>query len=183
MSHGVHIVINARADSFLSSSFSSLQEKIEDAILRARADVEAGADCIYPIGPGDDETLSLLRERITAPLNVLASPKASGLADLHRLGINRVSFGPYIFRSCLSKFVGIAEELKGFGKYECFAKNSLLGADVSKFLISGKEQEMYSGQKLGVRYAECRDRYRLPQLTSATAATTHVDVARQPTSP
>ena len=143
VSHGVHIIINARADSFLSSSFSSLQEKIEDAILRARAYVEAGADCIYPIGPGDDETLSLLRERITAPLNVLASPKASGLADLHRLGINRVSFGPYIFRSCLSKFVGIAEELKGFGKSSCFAKNSLLGADVSKFLISGKEQEMY----------------------------------------
>lgn len=147
--HGVHIVINARVDSFLSNSFSSQQEKIENAILRAKAYVEAGADCIYPIGPGDQETLSLLRERITAPLNVLASPKALGLADLHRLGINRVSFGPYVFRSCLSKFIGIAEELKGFGKYECFTENSLSGTDVSKFLISGKEQEMYSSPKAG----------------------------------
>jgi 2-methylisocitrate lyase-like PEP mutase family enzyme len=144
--HGLHIVINARVDSFLSSSFSSSQEKIEDAILRAKAYAGAGADCIYPIGPGDRETLSLLRERIKAPLNVLASPKALGLADLYKLGINRVSFGPYIFRSCLAKFVGIVDELKRFGKYECFAENSVSGTDVRKFLILGKEPKRPSSQ-------------------------------------
>lgn len=143
--HGVHLVINARVDSFISSGLDSKQEKIEQAILRAQAYVEAGADCIYPIGPGDRETLGILRERITAPLNVLASPKALGLAELQRLGINRVSFGPHIFRSCLAKFVGITEELKKFGNYESFAQYSLSGADVSNFLISGKEQEVYGG--------------------------------------
>lgn len=137
--HDVHLVINARVDSFLSNSFGSQEEKIEEAVARAKAYVEAGADCIYPIGPGDLETVSQLRQRIPAPLNILASPKAIGLAELHRLGINRVSFGPFIFRACLSKFVAIAEELKNSGDYACFAENSLSGADVRKFLVAGKE--------------------------------------------
>jgi phosphoenolpyruvate phosphomutase-like protein/transmembrane secretion effector len=72
---------------------------------RAQSYVEAGADCIYPIGPGDRETLSQLRARITAPINVFASPKALALTDLHQLGINRVSFGPQVFRSCLSNLL------------------------------------------------------------------------------
>lgn len=147
--HGLHIVINARVDSFLSGNFNSSQAKMEDAILRAKAYVGAGADCIYPIGPGDRETLSLLRQRIKAPLNVLASPKALGLADLHQLGINRVSFGPYIFRSCLAKFVGIVDELRRFGKYECFAEITLSGTDMDKFLIVGKESKRQSNQRAG----------------------------------
>ncbi|MEM7033722.1 MAG: isocitrate lyase/phosphoenolpyruvate mutase family protein, partial [Chloroflexota bacterium] len=104
---GLHLVINARVDSFISGDFQSDHERIEDAIMRANLYTEAGADCIYPIGPGDSETLTVLREQISSPLNVLASPNALSLTDLHSLGINRVSFGPFIFRSCLSKFVNI----------------------------------------------------------------------------
>lgn len=137
--YGVHLVVNARVDSFFLDSLGSGQEKLEDAVARANAYVEAGADCIYPIGPGDMETVSLLRQRIIAPLNILATPNAVSLADLQRLGINRVSFGPFIFRSLLAKFVGIADELKDFGAYASFAENSMSGKDVAKFLISGKE--------------------------------------------
>lgn len=136
---GLHLVVNARADSFFSSSFKSEEEKIEDAIRRAKLYAKAGADCIYPIGASDRETLIALRKRISSPLNVLASPKAPGLTELHHLGINRVSFGPYIFRSCLSKMVGIFDELKRFGEYDCFAKSILSGNEVSQFLIPGKE--------------------------------------------
>ena len=140
----LHLVINARVDSFLSDGFNSQQERIENAVVRAQSYIEAGADCIYPIGPGDRETLIQLRGRIAAPINVFASPKALRLTDLHQMGINRVSFGPQVFRSCLSKFVDITAELKNLGTYECFAERSLTGKDVRKFLISGKEQETYS---------------------------------------
>ncbi|HLO28157.1 MAG TPA: isocitrate lyase/phosphoenolpyruvate mutase family protein, partial [Anaerolineales bacterium] len=77
--HDLHLVINARVDSFLSDSFNSREERIEEAIQRAKSYVEAGADCIYPIGPGDPETLSQLRERSAAPINVFASPRALAL--------------------------------------------------------------------------------------------------------
>jgi 2-methylisocitrate lyase-like PEP mutase family enzyme len=137
--HDLHLVINARVDSFLSDSFNSREERIEEAVRRAKSYIESGADCIYPIGPGDLETLGQLRERITAPINIFASPKALSLRDLHQLGINRVSFGPQVFRSCVTKFVSITAELKNLGTYECFAAGSLTGKDVSKFLISGKE--------------------------------------------
>ena len=126
-SHDLHLVINARVDSFLSDSFSSREERVEVAIQCARSYVEAGADCIYPIGPGDLETLSQLRKRIFAPIDIFASPEDINLKDLQQLGINRVSFGPQVFRSCLSKFVGITAELKGLGNYECFAEGSLTG--------------------------------------------------------
>ncbi|MBK9925741.1 MAG: isocitrate lyase/phosphoenolpyruvate mutase family protein [Anaerolineales bacterium] len=137
--YGVHLVINARVDSFFLDSLGAGQEKLEDAVARANAYAEAGADCIYPIGPGDRETVSLLRQRIVVPLNILATPNAVSLTDLQRLGINRVSFGPFIFRSLLAKFVRIADELKDFGPYSVFAEQSMSGKDVTKFLISGKE--------------------------------------------
>lgn len=142
--HDLDLVINARVDTFISSDQSSHAEKIEQTILRAQAYVNAGADCIYPIGPGDRATLDVLRARIAAPLNILALPNALGLTELESLGINRVSFGPQIFHSCLAKFVGIAEELARAGNYARFAEQSLSGADVKKFLLAGKEQALYS---------------------------------------
>src|SRR5262249_59279064 len=54
--HGVHLVIDARVDSFVAPSFVDGQRAIEEAAVRARAYAAAGADCIYPIGPGDEAT-------------------------------------------------------------------------------------------------------------------------------
>lgn len=139
--HDLHLVINARVDSFLSDSFDSREERIGEAIQRAKSCVEPGAACIYPIGQGNHETLSQLRERIAAPINVFAWPRALALSELHQLGINRMSFGPQVFRSCLSKFVGITAEMKRLGNYECFAEGSFTGKEVGKFLISGREPE------------------------------------------
>lgn len=136
---GVPLVINARVDSFIRDGFGSTEERIDEAVERARLYVTAGADCIYPIGPGDLATLTALRERISAPLNILASPNAISLAEMQRLGINRVSFGAYVFRACLAKFAGIAETLKGHGPYDGLAEHTLTGAEVRKFLIDGKE--------------------------------------------
>jgi 2-methylisocitrate lyase-like PEP mutase family enzyme len=136
---GIHLVINARVDSFLSNLFSSLQELVEDAVMRASAYITAGADCIYPIGPGDATTIIELRRRISGPLNTLAKPSAAPLAVLHHIGINRVSFGPFIFRSCLKKFMDIIEALQEHTGYECFADQMASGSDLKPFLIQEAE--------------------------------------------
>jgi AhpD family alkylhydroperoxidase len=70
---GVHLVINARTDSFVSFSFTNKEEAAEEAVARAKAFSEAGADCFYPIGPGDEATVRLLRARIESPINILGS--------------------------------------------------------------------------------------------------------------
>ncbi|HND49943.1 MAG TPA: isocitrate lyase/phosphoenolpyruvate mutase family protein, partial [Anaerolineales bacterium] len=93
---GIHLVINARADSFFAEGFSSDEERIEDVITRLTAYTAAGADSVYPVGRGDKETLAILRKRLFAPINVLATAKTASLKELQELGINRVSFGPYI---------------------------------------------------------------------------------------
>lgn len=136
---GIHLVINARADSFFADGFSSDEERIEDVVTRLNAYTKAGADCVYPVGRGDKETLRILRARISAPINVLATTKAASLKDLHGLGINRVSFGPYIFRSLLAKMSAMQDEILNMGDYGIVMNGLWLGNDVQKYLIKGKE--------------------------------------------
>ena len=81
-----------------------------------------------------------LRARIVGPLNVIASRNAAPLTVLQEIGINRVSFGPFIFRSCMKKFVDIVDALQHFKGYECFSENTLLKADADVYLIHEPER-------------------------------------------
>lgn len=136
----LHLVINARTDCFLSHTYQTWEEKVEETITRAMAYSEAGADCIYPIGVGDIETLKKLRAGIESPINVLAEPNAVPLIVLQQIGINRVSFGPFIFRSCLKKFVDIVDSVKASEGYESFGSNMMSRAEVNSFLIEEHEK-------------------------------------------
>lgn len=137
---GVHLVINARTDSFFADGFSSDEERLEDAITRVNAYYKAGADCVYPIGRGDKETLAVLRKRVNAPINVLATAKTASLKELQELGINRVSFGPYIFRSLLAKMSAMQDEIKDMCGYDIVMNGIWSGGDVKKYLVEGKEE-------------------------------------------
>lgn len=136
---GVHLVINARADSFFAEGFASDEERIEDVVTRLNAYTQAGADCVYPVGRGDKTTLKILRKRISAPINVLATAKTASLKELQELGIHRVSFGPYIFRSLLAKLSAMQDAIQTTGGYELVMDGLWSGNDVEKYLIKGKE--------------------------------------------
>ncbi len=136
---GIHLVINARIDFFLLNPEISKEEIINENIKRAKAYSNAGADCVYPIGITDLDTLIKLRKEIHSPINVLGSDKSESLMNLWKIGINRVSFGPFIFRSCMKKFVQIIDELHELGSNDCFAKEILTRNDLVKFLIKEKE--------------------------------------------
>ncbi len=136
---GLDLVINARVDTFLSDMFDQPEERIEEAVARAEVYRRAGADCIYPIGPGDAETLTVLRSRITLPLNALATPDAAPLGTMAAIGINRVSFGPFIFRSCLRKFADIADTLSRSAGYECFGREMMPGSEAAAYLTPERE--------------------------------------------
>jgi 2-methylisocitrate lyase-like PEP mutase family enzyme len=135
---GVHLVINARIDAFLSAVFPDKSKALDEATARAAVYAEAGADCVYPIGPGDEPTVRALRDRISAPINILASPSAASLAVLLQLGVNRVSFGPFVFRSCLQQLVQIARALSGAGDYACLG-TLMTSAEVGRYLRDERE--------------------------------------------
>lgn len=136
---GIHLVINARIDYYLVNPTNSKEEIIEENIKRAKAYIDAGADCVYPVGIIDLETLIILRKEINSPINVIGSGRSESLMTLQKAGFNRVSFGPFIFRSCMKKFVQIIDELYELGSNECFSKEILTRNDIVKYLIKEKE--------------------------------------------
>ena len=143
---GIHLVINARVDSFLSDQFSDDEARVEDAVTRAEVYARAGADCIYPIGPGDARTLRLLRSRITSPLNALVTSNAVPFEIMTTIGINRVSFGPFIFRSCLRKFADIADALSRAESYDCFGREMMSRSEVADYITSEHENARGHGR-------------------------------------
>jgi len=136
---GIHLVINARTDCFISDENKSQEDLISGAIKRANEYFAAGADCFYPVGVLEHETVKTLRKEINYPINILGSVKSVPLKTLREIGINRVSFGPFIFRSLMKKFSDIADELKAFGNYDSFGKNMFSYDDMHSFLKNDPE--------------------------------------------
>ena len=136
---GLHLVINARIDCFLSDTKKSKEEVIEGTVKRADAYSKAGADCVYPIGVLDLETITTLRKKIISPINILGSHRTITLKTMQEIGITRVTFGPFLFRSALKKFVNIIEELGSLGNYESFSEDTFSFAEALEFLRDGKE--------------------------------------------
>jgi 2-methylisocitrate lyase-like PEP mutase family enzyme len=135
----LHLVINARIDCFLSKTDKPLNEVTEEVIKRANEYIKSGSDCVYPVGVLDLETIKTLRKAIGSPINILGSHRTIPLKTMQEIGINRVTFGPFLFRSSLKKFVNIAEELGKLGSYESFSEDTFSFDEALKFLREEKE--------------------------------------------
>jgi 2-methylisocitrate lyase-like PEP mutase family enzyme len=118
---GFHLVINARTDSFYTSS-GSQREKLSESIRRGNRYREAGADCIFVQPVWERETISTLVKEINAPINILANPGlAAGLPpsvrELQDLGVARLSLGSSLMKATLSLIKKVADELSAKGTY------------------------------------------------------------------
>ncbi|KAB8174252.1 isocitrate lyase/PEP mutase family protein [Microbispora catharanthi] len=108
---GVPIVINARVDVFLSQSGAPEEERVAEAIRRGRIYLEAGADCVYPIGVGDERAIATLVAEVPGPINGNTRPGVLDLTKLGELGVARVSYGPRLYREALAALKSSVEEL------------------------------------------------------------------------
>jgi 2-methylisocitrate lyase-like PEP mutase family enzyme len=95
---GVHVVINARTDLFLRED-GSAADRVERAVARLKLAAEAGADCLYPVGRHDPDTLRRLTSELPLPVNVIAMPESDDPASFGPLGVGRISFGPFLQRA------------------------------------------------------------------------------------
>jgi 2-methylisocitrate lyase-like PEP mutase family enzyme len=109
------LVINARVDVFVEGRWPAADGRLEEAVTRARAYLDAGADCVYPIGVTDESLLGELVARIPGPVNVLYRPGTPSLARLGELGVARVTFGPGLHRATLSLLGGLAAKIRDGG--------------------------------------------------------------------
>ena len=118
---GFHLVINARTDSFYTSS-GSTQEKLSESIKRGNKYREAGADCIFVQPVWDKEIIATLVKEINAPINILSNPAiGAGLPpsvrELQDLGVARLSLGSSLMKATLALIKKVADELSGKGTY------------------------------------------------------------------
>lgn len=89
---GVPIVINARTDVYIDR-VGAPEARLDMALERGRAYLEAGADCIFVPGLAELDTLERLVRDLRS-VSVLAGAHGPALDDLQRIGVTRVSFGP-----------------------------------------------------------------------------------------
>ncbi|CAJ1509812.1 isocitrate lyase/PEP mutase family protein [[Mycobacterium] burgundiense] len=97
---GVHVVVNARTDLFLRKDGDD-GDRVDRAIARLTEAAEAGADCLYPVGRHDPDTLTRLASELPLPINAIALPDQDDPASFGPLGVGRISFGPF-FQAALA---------------------------------------------------------------------------------
>ncbi|MFE7113457.1 isocitrate lyase/phosphoenolpyruvate mutase family protein [Streptomyces sp. NPDC057575] len=118
---GADLFLNARIDTFLFE-LGDPDTRLKETLARAHMYVDAGADGIFVPGITDTATIAALARDISVPLNVMAGPGASTLAELGALGVARVSLGSGVAQVAYAAVRRTAQELFGTGDYDSLAE-------------------------------------------------------------
>jgi len=89
---------------------------IADAIERGRAYLDAGASTFFVPGKLDEPTVTRLVDALgPQTVNVIGVPGSLSLDTLQRLGVARVSYGPWSQNVALTALAGLAEDVYAGG--------------------------------------------------------------------
>jgi len=123
---GVPLFINARTDVFLLAG-EKRGRKIDEAIERGNAYLEAGADGVFvpDVGDLDQGAIRKLVGEIGGPLNVIAGGNTPSVSTLEQLGVARLSVGPRPMRAALAFLRSIAREWVEEGTYTRMSAEAL----------------------------------------------------------
>jgi 2-methylisocitrate lyase-like PEP mutase family enzyme len=114
---GVPAVINARTDIYLKN-VGDPAGRFDEVVKRAKAYLAAGADCIYPFGFIDMETVGRLAKAIPAPINIVARAGAPPVAELQKLGVARVTIASGATLAVMSLIKTIGDDLRATGTFD-----------------------------------------------------------------
>ena len=103
------LVINARVDVFLEPFVAGAApgtqiDLVPEAVERANAYFEVGADCVYPIALWEPDALTRFMAGVEAPVNVSRVPQLSSLKEVAALGVARVSWAIFLFEEAMAHF-------------------------------------------------------------------------------
>jgi 2-methylisocitrate lyase-like PEP mutase family enzyme len=112
------LVINARVDVFFGPMLAgaepgSQHALVAEALDRANAYLEAGADCVYPIGLWEPDALRAFMAEVRGPVNLVRLPQAPTLPEMAELGVARVSWGPLLYLDAMARFTEQLGSLQG----------------------------------------------------------------------
>ena len=121
---GVPFVINARTDA-LRFARGDEDARLEEAIRRAEAYRDVGADCVYPMGLTDAESISRFVRALDFPTNVMVRKGLPPVQDLKRLGVARVSFGPSASYAVMGLLRRASKEVLEHGTYGTLVEGAI----------------------------------------------------------
>jgi len=139
---GIPLFINARTDAY---RFGTGDEKtrLEEAIRREKAYETAGADCLYPMGLTDKESILTFVKAVNKPVNIMARSTAPTIAELEEIGVKRLSLGPGPMYAAMGLLRKIARELKEEGTYKTLLTDAITFDELNALAqpIAEKSQE------------------------------------------
>jgi 2-methylisocitrate lyase-like PEP mutase family enzyme len=113
---GIPFVLNARTDAFLRAGDRDPDDVVSDAIERGRAYLDAGASTFFAPGRLDEPTVTRLVDALGPQrVNVIGVPGSLDLDTLQRLGVARVSYGPWSQNVALTALASLAESVYAGG--------------------------------------------------------------------
>ena len=103
-------VLNARTDAFLRAGDQDRREVLKDAIARGRTYLDAGAPMVFVPGLLDEDEIEALVDAYgERRLTLIGVPGMSPASRLEKLGVARLSFGPYPQRVALTALQELVE--------------------------------------------------------------------------
>ncbi|UUV34098.1 isocitrate lyase/phosphoenolpyruvate mutase family protein [Amycolatopsis roodepoortensis] len=115
-SAGIDFVLNARTDAFLRAGDRDPEEVLADAITRGRAYLDAGASNVFVPGKLDETQVAKLVEALgERKVNLIGVPGSIPLATAQKLGVSRVSYGPFSQNVALTALAKLAEDVYAGG--------------------------------------------------------------------
>ena len=121
---GIPLVVNARTDLFLAQ-IGDPADRLERAIERLGAYIEAGADCVFVPAVSREDLIRRFVEELRFPLNVLASAGTPPVARLQEIGVARVSVGSGLARSTMGHARRAAEALRTTGNFDAMQAGAI----------------------------------------------------------
>lgn len=134
---GLDVVINARTDGYLHRT-GDAASRLEDAVRRGKAYLAAGADCIYPFGLVELDTIAALTRALGAPVNIVGRAGTPTLAALERAGVARVTIASGATMMIMSEIQRIATELRRTGDFGMLT-HSMTRAQAQELFAERKE--------------------------------------------
>ncbi|QGQ94539.1 isocitrate lyase/phosphoenolpyruvate mutase family protein [Paenibacillus psychroresistens] len=131
---GVSLFVNARTDVYWNV-FNESYIQAEEAIKRASAYREAGADGIFVPGVHENNVIDHLIKHIELPVNLLAGKDTPDVKELTKLGVARISSGSGPFRASLSLIRQVGEEFLHQGTYKSFSKNIISYDEMNRLFL------------------------------------------------
>lgn len=99
------LFVNARTDVFLGPLMAgenpNTPKLVDEALQRAAVYRDAGAGCLFAPGLSDRDLIANLAKNAAMPINIMRLPGMMTNAELGKLGVARISYGPAPWREAM----------------------------------------------------------------------------------